>query len=189
MRFEERHRLDAVAVGIADEGGVIAFAMLGSQPRRTVGRATGRKRCGMERIDQFNRAHAQRCVRATIGYYMAALTRRDALIATLERFFGGWDALICPVTVSPAIGHVPFGTPIDVDQHKVPYFIAGTGYTCPFNLTGNPSVVVPFARSKDGMPIGVQLVGKRWSEPELLALAQKVSLITGPYTPPPNYKQ
>ena len=37
-------------------------------------------------------------VRATIGDYMAALTRRDALIATLERFFNEWDALICPVT-------------------------------------------------------------------------------------------
>jgi len=70
----------------------------------------------------------------------------------------------------------------------VPYFIAGTAYTSPFNLTGHPSVVLPLTRSKDGLPIGVQLVAKRWSEPELLALAQKVALITGPFTPPPNYK-
>ena len=88
----------------------------------------------------------------------------------------------------PAIGHVPFGTPIDVDSHKVPYFIAGTAYTCPFNLTGHPSVVVPLTKSKDGLPIGVQLVGRRWSEPALLAAAQKVALITGPFTPPPNYR-
>jgi amidase len=127
-------------------------------------------------------------VRATIGDYMAALTRRDRLIATLERFFEQWDALICPVTVSPAIGHVPFGTPIDVDEHKVPYFIAGTAYTCPFNLTGHPAVVLPLARSRDGLPIGVQLVAKRWSEPALLALAEKVALITGPFTPPPGYR-
>ena len=127
-------------------------------------------------------------VRATIGDYMAALTRRDALIATLARFFVEWDALICPVTVSPAIGHVPFGTPIDVDSHKVPYFIAGTAYTCPFNLTGNPSVVLPLTRSRDGLPIGVQLVGKRWAEPALLSLAVKVALITGPFTPPPGYR-
>ena len=129
-----------------------------------------------------------RGVRATIGDYMAALTRRDALIATLERFFNEWDALICPVTVSPAIGHVPFGTPIDVDSHKVPYFIAGTAYTCPFNLTGSPAVVLPLARSREGLPIGVQLVGKRWAEPALLALAVKVALITGPFMPPPGYR-
>jgi len=127
-------------------------------------------------------------VRATIGDYMAALTRRDQLIAAIERFFGEWDALICPVTVSPAIGHVPFGTPIDVDERKVPYFIAGTAYTCPFNLTGNPAVVLPLTRSHDGLPIGVQLVAKRWAEPALLALAGRVALITGPFTPPPGYR-
>ena len=127
-------------------------------------------------------------VRATVADYMVALTRRDGLITTLEKFFQQWDVFICPVTVSPAIAHVPFGTPIEVDAHKVPYFIAGTAYTCPFNLTGHPSVVLPLTRSKEGLPIGVQLVGKRWSEPELLALAQKVALITGPFTPPPGFK-
>jgi amidase len=127
-------------------------------------------------------------VRAGVGEYMVALTRRDRLISTLERFFERCDAFICPVTVSPAIGHVPFGTPIAVDEQKVPYFIAGTAYTCVFNLTGHPAVVLPLARSRDGLPIGVQLVGRRWSEPALLALAEKVALITGPFTPPPNYK-
>ena len=52
----------------------------------------------------------------------------------------------------------------------------------------NPSVVLPLTRSKDGLPIGVQLVGHRWSEPALLALAQKVALITGPFTPSPDYQ-
>jgi amidase len=127
-------------------------------------------------------------VRATIADYMVSLTRRDALIATLERFFEHWDALICPVTVSPAIGHVPFGTPIDVDEASVPYFIAGTAYTCPFNLTGHPAVVLPLARSRDGMPIGVQFVARRWAEPAALALAAQVTLITGPFTPPPAYR-
>src|SRR5206468_10193004 len=120
--------------------------------------------------------------------YMAALTRRDALIATLERFFGERDALLCPVTVSPAIGHVPFGTPIDVDEHKVPYFIAGTAYTCPFNLTGNPAVVLPLTRSREGLPIGMQLVAKRWAEPALLALGEQVAHICGPFTAPPAYR-
>ena len=125
---------------------------------------------------------------ATVADYAAALTRRDALITVLEKFFERWDAFICPVTVGPAIGHVPFGTPIDVDGAKVPYFIAGTAYTCPFNLTGHPSVVIPLTKSRDGLPIGVQLVGARWSEPALLALAAKVALVTGPFQPPPDYK-
>lgn len=125
--------------------------------------------------------------RATVGDYMASLTRRDQLITALERFFDDWDAWLCPVTVSPAIPHVPFGTPIDVDEKKVPYFLAGTAYTCPFNLTGHPVVVLPLARSKEGLPIGVQVVGRRWGEAALLALARKLALITGPFKPPPGY--
>ena len=70
----------------------------------------------------------------------------------------------------------------------MPYFIAGTAYTCPFNLTGNPAVVLPLTRSHDGLPIGVQLVAKRWAEPALLALAGRVALITGPFTPPPAFR-
>jgi amidase len=125
--------------------------------------------------------------RASIADYMAALTRRDGLISSIERFFDDWDAWLCPVTVSPAIPHVPFGTPVEVDDKQVPYFLAGTAYTSPFNLTGNPVVVLPLARSKEGLPIGVQVVARRWSEPALLALAEQLALLTGPFRPPPRF--
>ncbi|MEA3193377.1 MAG: amidase [Betaproteobacteria bacterium] len=128
-----------------------------------------------------------RGARAGVAEYAVALTRKDELIAKLEMFFDRWDAFLCPVTVSPAIAHVPFGTPIDVDAAKVPYFIAGTAYTCPFNLTGHPVAILPLTKSAAGLPIGVQVVGKLWSEPALLKLAQKIALLTGPFTPPPNF--
>jgi amidase len=128
-----------------------------------------------------------RGAQATVADYMVFLTKRDQLIGALERFFDTWDAFLCPVTVSPAIPHVPFGTPIDVDGAKVPYFIAGTAYTCPFNLTGHPVAILPLTKSADGLPIGVQVVGRLWSEPALLQLARKIAPITGPFTPPPNF--
>ena len=128
-----------------------------------------------------------RGAKATVADYMAALTKRDRLIAALESFFDTWDAFLCPVTVSPAIPHVPFGTPIEVDAAKVPYFIAGTAYTCPFNLTGHPVVVLPLARSREGLPIGVQVVGRRWSEPALLSLCRNLVLISGGFTAPPKF--
>jgi len=124
---------------------------------------------------------------ATSASYILALNRRDALVGALEKFFRQWDAFLCPVTVSPAIAHVPFGTPIDVDGQSVPYFIAGTAYTCPFNLTGHPAAVLPLARSKGGLPIGVQVVSARWREPALLALCSQLALVTGPFTPPPKF--
>lgn len=158
--------------------------------------ATGRERSA-ERVAALNATLGEQYavargsakgVRAGVAEYMVALNRRDRLIAALEGFFERWDAFLCPVTVSPAIPHVPFGTPIEVGGEKVPYFIAGTAYTCPFNLTGHPSAVLPLTRSKEGLPIGVQVLGRRWSEPELLALCDKLALITGPFTPPPNFR-
>ena len=158
--------------------------------------ATGRERSA-ERVAALNTTLGEQWavargsakgVRAGIAEYMVALNRRDALIAVLEKFLATWDAFICPVSVGPAIAHVPFGTPIAVDEHEVPYFIAGTAYTCPFNLTGHPAVVLPLARSREGLPIGVQVLGRRWSEPQLLALCAKLALVTGPFTPPPKFK-
>jgi amidase len=130
-----------------------------------------------------------RGARASVADYAVSLTRKDQLVAVLEKFFERWDAFLCPVTVSPAIPHVPFGTPIDVDGAKVPYFIAGTAYTCPFNLTGHPVAILPLTKSASGLPIGVQVVGKLWSEPALLQTARRVAQITGPFTPPPKFAQ
>jgi amidase len=125
--------------------------------------------------------------RAGIADYMRALTERDRLITALERFFGSHDAWLCPVSYGPAIGHVPFGTPIDVDGRKVPYFMAMVAFNCAFNLTGHPAVVIPLTRSREGLPIGLQIVGPRWSEPRLLAIARQLALINGPFRPPPGY--
>ena len=130
---------------------------------------------------------AARGARASVAEYMAALTRRDRLITALEAFFADCDAWLCPVAYGPAIGHVPFGAPIEVDERKVPYFLATTAFTCPFNLTGHPAVVLPLAITKEALPIGVQVLGKRWSEPALLAMAKQLSLVTGPFRPPPAF--
>ena len=158
--------------------------------------ATGRERSA-ERVAALNATLGERYAvargsargaRAGVADYLVALNRRDRLIGTLERFLAQWDAFLCPVAVTPAIPHVPFGTPIEVDGQKVPYFIAGTAYTCAFNLTGHPAVVLPLTRSKEGLPIGVQVLGRRWGEPALLHLCEKLATITGPFTPPPGFR-
>jgi amidase len=54
-------------------------------------------------------------------------------------------------------------------------------------LTGHPVVVLPLARSAEGLPIGVQVVGQRWSEMKLLAIAEQLTELTGPFQRPPGY--
>jgi amidase len=56
-----------------------------------------------------------------------------------------------------------------------------------FNYTGHPAVVLPYKLDRDGLPIGVQLVGKRWDESRLLAIAQALSEVTGEFQRPPGY--
>lgn len=124
---------------------------------------------------------------ATMQQYTESLTRRDALITALEKFLGRWDAFLCPVSVGPAIEHTPFGTPISVEGEEVPYLVAGMAYACPFNLTGHPVVVLPLVLSTDGLPIGVQIVGRRWGEMELLAIAAQIAKMIGPFPRPPGY--
>ncbi len=124
--------------------------------------------------------------------YMKALTLRDSLIGALDRFLADRDAWICPVSATPAFKHkrpaarLP-GQSIEVDGLKIPYWVAGVSYTSVFNLTGNPVVVLPVARSAEGLPIGVQVVGRRWQDMRLLNLTQKVAEVTGPFQRPPGY--
>jgi len=56
-----------------------------------------------------------------------------------------------------------------------------------FNYTGHPAVVLPHGLDRDGLPLGVQIVGKRWNEARLLATAQALSEVTGGFRIPPGF--
>jgi amidase len=124
--------------------------------------------------------------------YMRAQAQREQLIRSLEEFFGEWDAFLCPVCATPAFelrpspGLLP-GEPIRVDGRSYPYWVANTGFTAIFNLTGNPVVVVPTGISPQGLPIGVQVVGRRWGDLKLLAIAREVATAIGSIPRPPEH--
>ena len=120
--------------------------------------------------------------------YADALTKRDTLISQLENFLSQWDAWLCPVTVGTAFKHGKMGLPIEVDGTKVPYFSANMSYTSIFNLTGNSVVVLPIGQSKEGLPIGVQVVGRRWGDMALLALAESLTEVTDGFQRPPAFR-
>ena len=119
--------------------------------------------------------------------FVAALARRDDVIGALERFLAGFDAWMLPVAAIPAFPHMRSGKSLEVDGSKVAYTTAVGAYAAPFNLTGSPVVVLPAGRSQAGLPIGVQLVGRRWDDDHLLAVADRASEILGPFSAPPGY--
>ena len=47
----------------------------------------------------------------------------------------------------------------------------------PFNLTGMPAIAIPCGRTRDGMPVGLQLAGARGDDARLLAIASRFEAI------------
>ena len=115
----------------------------------------------------------------TLKHYFEILTQRDRFIAQMDEALDPWDVWLCPVAMTTAFTHRPKGAVIKIEGREVPYFLANGGYTMLFNLTGHPVVVIPIGHSKAGLPIGMQIVGKRWREMELLAIAEKIDCIVG----------
>jgi amidase len=112
----------------------------------------------------------------TMEEFIAALDSRDRIIRVWEAFFDEWDALICPVSMTTAFPHCATEDPILVDGDAVNYWRA-IGHCAPFNFTGQPVVAMPVGWDGDGLPIGAQLVGKRWSDGRLLQIAQTLAPI------------
>lgn len=123
---------------------------------------------------------------AILAQYLEALHRRDQAIMAWERFFDAWDALLCPPAMTTAFAHREPGTPLDVDGQDVSYWMV-SAYSTVFNYTGHPAVVLPYTCDRSGLPIGVQLVGKRWDEPRLLAIANALSDLFEGFRRPPGY--
>ncbi len=123
---------------------------------------------------------------ATLAQYLEALDRRDQSILAWEQFFEKWDVLLCPPSMVTAFPHCEPGSPLRVDDQEVIYW-AVSGHGTLFNYTGHPAVVLPYKLDRDGLPIGVQIVGKRWDESHLLAMAKAISDVTGAFQRPPGY--
>ncbi len=123
---------------------------------------------------------------ATLAQYLEALHRRDQSIIAWEQFFDEWDVLLCPPSMITAFPHCEPGTPLNVDGQEVVYWMVSAHGTL-FNYTGHPAVVLPYKLDRDGLPIGVQMIGKRWDESRLLAMAKALSGVTGAFQRPPGY--
>jgi amidase len=111
---------------------------------------------------------------------------RDALMVSLECLFDDFDVLLLPSTISTAFPHGPPRTPIPVDGELVESRFVDH-YLYPFNFTGHPALAVPAGLAADGLPLGIQLVSKRFSDERLIAIAGVVAEIAGGYAAPPGW--
>ena len=121
-----------------------------------------------------------------VSRWFEALARRDKSILAWDRFFESRDVLLCPVAMTTAFPHCEPGTPIKVDGKEQSYWLL-PAYGAVFNHSGHPALSMPCGQNRDGLPIGLQLVGKRWSESRLLGIAAAIEPLTGGFRRPPAY--
>ncbi len=98
---------------------------------------------------------------------------RAALWARLRIFFGRWDLLITPTTLVPPFT-LEAGPPRAIGGQLLASYIDWVAPTSLITLCGLPAVSVPAGLTSDGLPIGVQIIGPRFSEPGILAAARVI---------------
>jgi aspartyl-tRNA(Asn)/glutamyl-tRNA(Gln) amidotransferase subunit A len=117
------------------------------------------------------------------GFYDAYYNRARRVRALIKRdfeqvFATGIDAILTPATPSAAFG---LGEMADADPVQM---YLNDVFTVTVNLAGLPGISVPAGLDKQGLPLGLQLIGRPWQEGELLnaafALEQSAGFVSKP---------
>ncbi|MEO1061278.1 MAG: amidase [Actinomycetota bacterium] len=109
--------------------------------------------------------------RVTATDLAKAIDRAAAVCDEIEVAFDDVDLLLLPSCAVPSVpAEGPLPTEIDGREVRP---AAMAQFTIPFNLSGHPGVSVP-AGLVDGHPVGLQIVGRRFTEARLLALAARL---------------
>lgn len=111
-----------------------------------------------------------------------AASERAQLLAELCVWMERTPLLIAPVAAVPALPHD--ARRVEVGGRAFGIFRA-FGYSQAFNVFGLPAVAVPALRTKEGLPVGVQLVGRRGADRLALGAARLVESALGGWQPPP----
>ncbi len=98
------------------------------------------------------------------AYYLKAQQVRTLLTRDFENAFQHVDAIVTPTTPTPAF---KLGEKVD---DPVSMYLADI-YTVTADLVGVPGISVPCGTSKEGLPIGLQILGRHFDEATLLRIA------------------
>jgi aspartyl-tRNA(Asn)/glutamyl-tRNA(Gln) amidotransferase subunit A len=104
--------------------------------------------------------------------YVRALRGREVIRREVDRALQDVDALILPAL---SIEAPPLGAPtVAVQGGQEPVRNAMLRCTQPFNVSGHPAISLPCGFTQAGLPIGLQVVGRRGHTPQLLAVARRI---------------
>jgi amidase len=121
----------------------------------------------------------------SVKQLMQAFELQSKYITKMDNFLSEYDVWLCPVSSSTAFKHHAhtgmfgdfriYNTPLQVDGNDVHYYVAAQSYTTVFTATDSPVVSMPVGMGESGLPVNVQVVGKRYSDFRLLRVADVLS--------------
>jgi aspartyl-tRNA(Asn)/glutamyl-tRNA(Gln) amidotransferase subunit A len=107
------------------------------------------------------------------AYYGQAQRVRTIIMRALEAAYLRVDVLLGATTPTPAFElGAKMGDPLSMYLSDL--------FTVPSNLAGHPAISVPFSKSEDGLPIGVQVLAPALGEPVMFQVAAAVERAAGP---------
>ncbi len=103
----------------------------------------------------------------TLREYLQAVHRRREFWSEVQGFLARFDLLLTPTVAVPPFADGGFG-PRVIAGEKVTA-LGWMPFTYPFNLTGQPAATVPAGFTAEGLPVGLQIIGKRYADGAVLA--------------------
>ena len=103
-----------------------------------------------------------------------AREQRKRVYEEMYQYFKNYDILITPTLPCPAIkpGWLETGTTFPTIGEKSLSIMSWMTYTYPFNMTGLPAASIPSGWTTSNLPIGMQIVGKRYDERTVLQVSK-----------------
>ncbi|HLL27421.1 MAG TPA: amidase [Xanthobacteraceae bacterium] len=120
-------------------------------------------------LDPLLRKMADEGAKIPLRAYFEANTKRGALGSRMRVWMERFDFI-----ATPSVATVAFdvGRLMPTDEATGNAWLDWTPFSFPFNLTQQPAASVPCGFTKDGLPVGLQLVGKMYDDAGVLAAAR-----------------
>ena len=157
------HRVSSVDLDLGGWEGIFGPIVLAEEGERR-----GHLLDGPHRLTTYQERSltaARRLDRETVTDAFSALQEYRARV---DGYFGDYDVIVTPATATTAfeLGR----RPATVAGRRVGRLWGAFPFSAPFNVSGHPAVVLP-AGFVDGLPAGIQLVGRRGADRDLLSVA------------------
>ncbi|WP_231638582.1 amidase [Pantoea sp. SM3] len=122
----------------------------------------------LDQLDPGFAALIERAQSLNLADYLAAQKQRAAFAGQVHALFDSVDLLI-----TPTLPVLPFAADRHVPENQSPgdsgvEWARWTPFTWPFNLSGNPAATIPCGFTPQGLPVGLQVIGRRYAEGDVL---------------------